>query len=57
MIIIIFEIFPQLNEMLELVPLPESLTYKFGLIGIMAANFVLCYLLENWPKLLGFYKM
>ena len=33
--IIIFDLFPQLNENLELIPLPEDIGYKITLILIM----------------------
>ena len=54
--IVIFDIHQPLNEGLELLPLPEDIVYKFKFIGIMSANFVISYLLENWKKLLGYYK-
>ena len=55
-IVIIFELYPQLNESLELVPLPDDTTYRTELILIMVLNFVLCYLLEKWKNLFGFYE-
>ena len=56
-LIIVFDVYPPLNEMLELLPLPEDMTYKCSLVGIMFANFILCYLFENWKKVLGYYKL
>jgi cation-transporting ATPase 13A1 len=55
--IVIFDLHPQLNESLEILPLPDDMTYKLGFVGIMAADFVICYLLENWKKLFGYYKI
>lgn len=54
--VLIFDWYPQLNENLELVPLPDDNNYKFTLIAIMVGNFVLCYLLEKWKNLFGYYK-
>jgi cation-transporting ATPase 13A1 len=53
--IIIFDLFPQLNEDLELVQLPEDIIYKVLLIVIMIFNFNFCYILENWRNLFNFY--
>ena len=55
-VIIIFDLFPQLNENLELVPLPDDSGYRYTLIFIMATNFVLCYILEKWKNILGLYE-
>ena len=55
-LVVIFDIYPPLNEALELLPLPEDMMYKCSLVGIMALNWILCYLFENWKKLLGYYK-
>ena len=55
-LVIIFELYPQLNDNLELVTLPDDITYKIELILIMVFNFVLCYLLEKWKNLFGFYE-
>ena len=54
--IIIFDLYPQLNENLELVPLPDEPTYRMSLIFIIVMNFVLCYLLEKWKSLFGLYE-
>jgi cation-transporting ATPase 13A1 len=54
-LVIIFDLYPQLNETLELLPLPDDITYKCTLIGIMVVNYLLCYLLENWKYVFGFY--
>ena len=56
-IIVIFDLYPKLNEMLDLLPLPDDLMYRISLCIIMIVNFILCYLLENWPKLFGYYKL
>lgn len=55
-LVVIFDVYPPLNEALELLPLPEDMTYKCSLVGIMALNWILCYLFENWKKLFGYYK-
>ena len=55
-VIIIFDLFPQLNENLELIPLPEDTLYKWTLIFIMVINFIICYLLEKWKNILGLYE-
>jgi cation-transporting ATPase 13A1 len=54
--IVIFDMHPGLNEQLELLPVPEDMNYKLSFIGIMSANFVICYLFENWKKLFNIYK-
>ena len=54
--IFIFDLYPQLNENLELIPLPEDTVYRWSLIGIILINFVLCYLLEKWKSLFGLYE-
>ena len=54
--IFIFDLYPQLNENLELIPLPEDTLYRWSLIGIILTNFVLCYLLEKWKSLFGLYE-
>jgi cation-transporting ATPase 13A1 len=53
--VVIFDLHPPLNEALELLPMPEDMTYRFSFIGVMLADFVICYLLENWKKLFKFY--
>ena len=54
--IIIFDLYPQLNENLELVPLPDDSTYRMILILIIVMNFVLCYFLEKWKSIFGLYE-
>ena len=54
--IIIFDLYPQLNEDFELVSLPEDNNYKMKLIIIMISNFSLCYIIEKWRNLFGFYE-
>lgn len=55
--IVIFDLHPQLNEALELLPLPDDLTYKFSFIGVMLVDFIICYFLENWKKIFKIYKL
>ena len=55
-VVIIFDLFPQLNEDLELVQLPEDIYYKFLLIIIMIFNYIFCYILEKWRNLFNFYE-
>ena len=54
--IFIFDLYPQLNENLELIPLPEDTVYRWSLIAIILINFLLCYLLEKWKSLFGLYE-
>jgi cation-transporting ATPase 13A1 len=54
--IFIFDLYPQLNENLELVPLPDDTTYRMTLIIIIVLNFILCYLLEKWKSLFNLYE-
>ena len=54
--IFIFDLFPQLNENLELIPLPDDSGYRMSLIVIMSLNFILCYILEKWKNILGLYE-
>ena len=54
--VFIFDLYPQLNENLELVPLPDDSGYRMTLIFIMVMNFILCYLLEKWKNLFGLYE-
>ena len=53
---IIFDLYPQLNEELELVQLPQNIFYKVKIIVIMALNFILCYIIENWKNLFGYFE-
>jgi hypothetical protein len=55
--IVIFDLHPQLNESLEILPLPDDMSYKLGFVSIMTVDFIICYLLENWKKLFGYYKI
>ena len=54
--VIIFDLYPQLNEDIELVSLPEDNSYKIKLLVIMLTNFALCYIVEKWRNLTGFYE-
>ena len=54
--IIIFDLYPQLNEDMELVELPEDINYKITLIIIMLFNFTICYIIENWRNLFGYFE-
>ena len=54
--IFIFDLYPQLNENLELIPLPEDTFYRWSLIAIILINFGLCYVFEKWKNLLGLYE-
>jgi manganese-transporting P-type ATPase len=54
--IVIFDLHPPLNESLEILPLPDDINYKLSFVGIMLADFLICYVLENWKKLLKIYK-
>ena len=54
--IIIFDLYPQLNEDFELVTLPEDNNYKIILSIIMMFNFVFCYLFEKWKNVFGLYE-
>ena len=54
--VIIFDLFPQLNEDIELVSLPEDNSYKIKLLVIMLTNFALCYVVEKWRNLMGYYE-
>ena len=55
-IVIIFDLYPQLNEGLELISLPEDNNYKLTLAIIMIFNFTFCYMLEKWKNLFGLYE-
>ena len=54
-LVVVFDLSMELNEALELVPLPSELNYKLSFIGLLALDFVICYTFENWKKLLGKY--
>ena len=54
--LIFFDLYPQLNEDLELVQLPEDIIYKFYLILIMTINFVACYFIEKWKTIFGYFE-
>lgn len=49
--VIIFDLYPQLNEGLELVSLPEDNLYKIEIIFIMIINFFICYMMEKMNNL------
>ena len=53
--VVIFDLSMELNEALELVPLPVDISYKLSFIGLLALDFVICYVFENWKKLIGKY--
>jgi cation-transporting ATPase 13A1 len=55
-VIVVFDLHPQLNESLEILPFPDDMTYKISFVVIMIVDFLICYLLENWRKLFGYYK-
>ena len=54
--IVIFDLYPQLNEDFELISLPEDNTYKLLLFIIMIFNFTFCYILEKWKNFFGSYE-
>lgn len=54
-LIVVFDLSMELNEALELVPLPSDIYYKLYFVILLAADFVICYIFENWKKLLGKY--
>ena len=54
--LIFFDLYPQLNEDLELVQLPEDIIYKIVLIIIMLMNFVTCYFIEKWRQIFGYFE-
>jgi len=54
-LIVVFDLSMELNEALELVPLPSDMNYKIYFVGLLAADFVICFVFENWKKLLGKY--
>lgn len=56
-VVIIFDLHPPLNESLELLPLPDDLTYKYSFVTIMVVDFMICYVLENWKKLFKYYTL
>jgi cation-transporting ATPase 13A1 len=54
-LIVVFDLSMELNEALELVPLPSDMNYKIYFVVLLAADFVICFIFENWKKLLGKY--
>jgi len=54
--IVVFDLHPPLSEQLELLPLPEDISYRVGFIAIMAVDFIICYILENWKKIFKYYR-
>ena len=52
----VFDLHPDLNEYFEILPLPDDYNYKFKFLGILLVDLGICYVLENWKKLLGLYK-
>ena len=56
-LVVIFDLSMELNDALELVPLPTELNYKLGFVGMLSLDFVICYVFENWKKLIGKYAL
>jgi cation-transporting ATPase 13A1 len=54
-LIVVFDLSMELNEALELVPLPSDMNYKIYFVVLLAADFIICFIFENWKKLLGKY--
>jgi cation-transporting ATPase 13A1 len=54
-LVVVFDLSFELNEALELVPLPSEINYKVSFVSILAVDFFICYVFENWKKLLGKY--
>jgi cation-transporting ATPase 13A1 len=55
-IVLIFELHSDLNEYFELLPLADDLYFRLSIIGILAADLVICYVFENWKKIFRLYK-
>lgn len=53
--VIIYDLYPPIYESLQLLPLPDDIIYKHGFVAIMACDFLISYILENWKKLLKKY--
>lgn len=54
-LVVIFDLSMELNNALELVPLPPDINYKLCFVGLLSLDFVICYVFENWKKLIGKY--
>jgi cation-transporting ATPase 13A1 len=53
---VIFDLSPDLTLSLELLPLPEDSLYRIYFLGILIADFIICFIFENWKKIFGYYK-
>ena len=53
---VIFDLSPDLTVSLELLPLPDDSLYRIYFFGILVGDFIICFIFENWKKILGYYK-
>lgn len=53
---VIFDLSPDLTTTLELLPLPEDSLYRIYFLGILIGDFIICFIFENWKKIMGYYK-
>lgn len=55
-LVLIFDLSKELTEALELIPLPEDIHYKITFVVLLIGDFILCYLFENWKKVINLLK-
>ena len=55
-IVVIFDLSPDLANSLELIQLPEDTMYRLSFLGILVGDFIICFIFENWKKILCLYK-
>jgi len=55
-VVVIFDLSPDLANSLELIQLPEDTIYRLTFLGILVGDFIICFVFENWRKILGLYK-
>jgi len=56
-VVVIFDLSPDLANSLELIQLPEDTIYRLSFLGILLGDFIICFIFENWKKILGHYKL
>lgn len=55
-IVLVFDLHPDFNEYLELLQMPDDMEYKIKFFSLMILDLIICYVLENWKKILRLYK-
>lgn len=55
-LVCVFDLYPELNEYFEMLPLPDEIEYKIKFVGMLLFDLVFSYFVENWKKIFKMYK-